>query len=98
MHLYILVYAATYHNIEVPFPDVCSLVVVPNELITMCLWFNQRHTVYVSTIFLILKQDYMFRLEVSHLQVPTTFSLTYAVAPNKQNKLYSFNTPQKINF
>jgi len=29
--------------------------------------------IYVSTIYFILKQGYMFRLKVSHLQVPTSF-------------------------
>jgi len=32
--------------------------------------------VYVSTIFFILKQGYMFRLKVSHLQALTKFSVT----------------------
>jgi len=35
--------------------------------------------VYISTIFFILKQGYMFRLKVSHLQALTTFSLPGAL-------------------
>ena len=35
--------------------------------------------IYVSTIYFILKQCYMFRLEVSHLQAPATFSLPDAL-------------------
>jgi uncharacterized SAM-binding protein YcdF (DUF218 family) len=35
--------------------------------------------IYVSTIYFILKQGYMFRLEVSHLQAPAAFSLPDAL-------------------
>jgi len=35
--------------------------------------------IYVSIIYFILKQGYMFRLEVSHLQGLTTFSLPDAL-------------------
>jgi len=40
----------------------------------------QHNTVYVSTIYFILKQGYMFRLKVSHLQVLTTFFVTRCFA------------------
>jgi hypothetical protein len=36
--------------------------------------------IYVSTVYFILKQGYMFRLEVSHLQAPTTFFVTRCFA------------------
>ena len=51
-----------------------------NEGITMCLQFNYCYTVYVRTIFFILKQGCMFRLKVSHLQALTTFSVTRCFA------------------
>jgi len=35
--------------------------------------------IYVSTTYFFLKQGYIFRLEVSHLQAPTTFSLPDAL-------------------
>jgi len=36
--------------------------------------------IYVSTIYFILKQGYMFRLKVSHLQALTTFFVTRCFA------------------
>jgi hypothetical protein len=51
-----------------------------NGDITMCLKFNLRYTASVSTIYFILKQGYMFRLEVSHLQDLTTFFVTRCFA------------------
>jgi len=53
--------------------------------------------IYVSRIYFILKQGYMFRLEVSHLQAFTTFSLPDALptlgkaSGNTQNCLYQIN-------
>jgi hypothetical protein len=49
---------------------------VLNEGIMMCLYFNQRYTVYASTIYFILKQAYMFWLKFSHLQALKTFFVT----------------------
>ena len=47
--------------------------------------------IYVSTIYFILKQGYMLRLEVGHLQAPTTFSLPDVLPTNRitnrKNKL-----------
>ena len=44
--------------------------------------------IYVSTICFILKQGYMFRLEVSHLQAPTTFSLPDALPTLGSHSVY----------
>jgi len=50
---------------------------------------NERYTVYVSAIYFILKQGYMFRLEVSHLQDPKTFSLPDALPTFESHSVYS---------
>ena len=44
--------------------------------------------IYLSTIYFILKQGYMFRLEVSHLQPPTTFSLPDALPTLGSHSVY----------
>jgi len=45
--------------------------------------------IYVSTIYFILQQGYMFRPEVSHLQAPTTFSLPDALPTLGSRNVYS---------
>ena len=44
--------------------------------------------IYVSTIYFILKQGYMFRLKVSHLQALTTFSLPDALPTLGSHSVY----------
>ena len=53
---------------------------------------------YVSTIYFILKQGYMFRLEVSHLQALTTFSLPDALPTLGSHSVYSCGTHFSLNF
>ena len=50
---------------------------------------NYPYTVYVSAIFFILKQGYMFRLKVSHLQALTTFSLLDALPNLGSHSVYN---------
>ena len=45
--------------------------------------------IYVSTIYFIVKQGYMFRLNVSHLQALTTFSSPDALPTLGSHSVYS---------
>jgi hypothetical protein len=54
--------------------------------------------IYVSTIYFILKQGYMFRLKVSHLQVPTTFSLPDALLTLASHSVYICGIHLSLNF
>ena len=54
--------------------------------------------IYVSTIYFILKQGYMFRLEVSHLQAPTTFSLPDALPALGSYSVYICGIHFSLNF
>ena len=45
--------------------------------------------IYVNTIYFILKQGYMFRLKVSHLQALTTFSLPDALPTLGSHSVYN---------
>ena len=48
-----------------------------------------NYTVHVSTIYLILKQGYLLRLEVSHLQALTTFSFPHALPNLGSHSVYN---------
>ena len=54
--------------------------------------------IYVSTIHFILKQGYVFRLEVSHLQAPTTFSLPDALPTLGSHSVYICGIHFSLNF
>ena len=57
--------------------------------------FTYLYTVYVRTVFFILKhykQGYMFRLKVSHLQAYTIFSLPDALPILGSHNVYNCGT------
>ena len=54
--------------------------------------------IYVGTIYFILKQGYMFRLKVGHLQVLTTFPLPDALPTLGSHSVYSCGIHLSLNF
>jgi len=54
--------------------------------------------IYVRTIYFILKQGYMFRLEVSHLQAPTTFLLPDVLPSLGSHSVYIRGIHLSLNF
>jgi len=54
--------------------------------------------IYVSTMYFIFKQGYMFRLEVSHLQAPSTFSLPDALPTLGSHGVYICGIHFSLNF
>ena len=56
---------------------------------TLVVYFSYRYRVYLSTIFFILKQGYMFRLKVSNFQALTKFSLPDALPTLVSHSVYS---------
>ena len=54
--------------------------------------------IYVSTVHFIRKQGYMFRLKLSHLQAPTTFSSPDALPTLGSHSVYSCGIQLSLNF